>query len=336
MPPVAGARAQLLPRARPQRRRPALEQLARVARARRLPQAQPQRGRQQRGRLQPVQVPGMVCTSHALMHQLRICMGTCAHACGHQKVCVPLEEPPPSPREPLPPRESRREPREPPEFREVMLLQVPPVAPVVHRHGGASCVKQQPIPESGAVLVFGARIAGDTDERVHTGSRPYAKRPFWFDSPERRYLLPERLLLRSRPRAPRGERSLCLLQRMALGRAERHNGANRKGCGDCHQCAAPHNTLLLPHAAQRHIRARSGAPLHTAAPSRTASILARLVRGRICGMQGVQAGAPAVCKSGRARGPGGAFTFSGALTPKLAPCRTPAYFWQLFLFFNFF
>jgi hypothetical protein len=81
-PPVAGARARRLPQARSQRGRPALEQLARVAQARRLPRAQPQRGRPQ-----PVQDPGVVCTSHALKHQLRICMGTCAHACGHQK-CV--------------------------------------------------------------------------------------------------------------------------------------------------------------------------------------------------------------------------------------------------------
>ena len=76
---MAGARARLLNAAAE------LAQLARVARARRLPQAQPQRGRQQRGQQQPgqlqaVQVPGVVCTSHVLMHQLRICMGTCAHA----------------------------------------------------------------------------------------------------------------------------------------------------------------------------------------------------------------------------------------------------------------
>jgi hypothetical protein len=103
-----------------------------------------------------------------------------------KNVYVPLEEPPPSPEEPLPPRESREPPLPSAGSREVLLLQAPPVAPVVHGHGRTSRVQQQPIPESGAVLVLGAhaaRNAGDTDVRpsvrgkvvvgkgVQTGSR---------------------------------------------------------------------------------------------------------------------------------------------------------------------
>ncbi len=88
---------------------------------------------------------------------------------------------------------------------------------------------------------------------MQTGSRHYTKRTSWSDSPARRYLLSKRLLLRGRPRAPRGQGERQ--GRVGLGRAERHDGANCKGCGNCHHRAAPHDTLLFPHAAQRHTRA---------------------------------------------------------------------------------